>query len=236
MLEAFAETAVIGTARAGTVELQLAAGTAERAPVRVELPLRTHVSGDGTRLRFAVPRATHPGSYTALVRLGRIDYQAEVEVEVLHNLVVVPGSLRFVVDPGDSTKVRLTINNQGNVPWLAPQAQAFGLFEVGGVESALATVYRAPDLRGGDRLDRFSDELASRHALVRAHATRPFDLAPGALVEAEFTLRWPEGLQRGRVYSGTWPFANVRLSVRAEVRGPAKSPEDPAQKREVMAR
>lgn len=187
-------------------------------PARVVTSHRGNLEAPA-RVRFRLPDSTPPGTYEAELMWGEEQVSAQIEVEHYPDLLCVPSSYRFTLSAGQplaTTAFEMGLVNRGNCEWKLRKVHAFGLFQVGGVENAFAAIYRQPELRGNERIDAFGDELSKRHAFVRVQLERATTLAVGASTRIKGTLTWPEKMLVGCRYRGTWPLANLRISIRVD--------------------
>ena len=188
------------------------------------LNVQTVPSGQSaTWVRFAVPDDTPAGSYTGELFAGESHFPIMVEIEARLHLDVSPSRLSFVASPGSQITVRMTAINGGNVPVQIEEAGGFGLFDVHGADRAIGEALRSEEdtakSLGERRVDQLFNQLAKQHGgLVRVQFREGAGrLAPGEFRTLSVLVRMPDGIKPGCAYSGTWPVANLRLSVHVNV-------------------
>jgi hypothetical protein len=201
-----------------------AAQVAPEHPIRLAVPekavlsggreLRALAAGDDGVLRLHLPRATPPGTYQATMALAGEEREVEITVEPEVFLRFFPERLILSAAAGEHVPVSLTLLNLGNVSVELRGAYAFGLFDVGGVERAIARMVGAHE--GARRIDVFTDAVAEEHGgMVRIKVeSGEGELPPGESRELRLSLHVPPGLREGHSYWGTWPLYNVRYYVR----------------------
>jgi hypothetical protein len=178
-----------------------------------------------TRVLLTLPATTPPGSYTGWVELAQERRPIAIEVSPQTNLLVAPSQLELRAAGGAEVNVTLTLVNAGNVDFDLERVHAFNLMELNAVEETIHAALREQPAAGERRLDRFVDELASRHGgLVRVAIDQGAGtLAPGETRAARARLRLPDELSAGARYSSTWPLGNLNLSVNVDVAPAAKT-------------
>jgi hypothetical protein len=127
---------------------------ADGAPTGVELPetLAPYVdprrpvlrsARDPSHVRLRLAPTTPPGSYRiALTCADGAQREASIAVEPRSRLRVVPGTLRLAGAPGKPASAQLLVENRGNQPIEIGDTLVCGLFDNGGIEAALAAMYR----------------------------------------------------------------------------------------------
>ena len=199
----------------GTVAVDLArhgAGKAERK----RYVARAVPFGDGaTELRLQLPRDLPPGRYDGVASIGGSERPVRLEVEPRLRLRVLPRESHITLTSERRAEIRILAANEGNAPVDIPRVSAFGVFEVGGLDTAIGQALRAELKTGERRVDRLMEEFVERHGgLVRVGVTEGAgDLAPGAATAIVATLELPTGLAPGHSYSGAWPLANASHRV-----------------------
>jgi hypothetical protein len=194
-------------------------------PLTVDLPgtpeHRTQAAhsrvGDSSILKLNLPRNTPPGKYTGLVMLGDVEQEVVVDVEAEIFLRLFPERLIRPARAGERLSIELSLANMGNVPVEIRGAYAFGLFDVGGVERAIAkTVTAQIGADGRGRADAFADAVSDEHGgMVRVKVDEGAgQVAPNEVRELHLTLAIPDRVRPGHTYWGTWPLHNLRYYVR----------------------
>jgi hypothetical protein len=147
--------------------------------------------------------------------IGGSERRVHLEVEPRVRLRMVPRETRVDVGADRRVEVRVRVANEGNAPAEIPRTSAFGVFELGGLDTAIGQTLRAELKTGERRVDRPMDELVEHHGgLVRVSVTAGAgELAAGANAELVATLEVPAGLTPGHSYEGVWPIANVSHRV-----------------------
>jgi hypothetical protein len=210
----------------GTATTTLALDLKEAADARITpLALQAEPFGVGsTKLSFALPETTPPGTYEGAVQVGDERFPVTVEVAPQPDLDASPSAFTLSVAPGADAQIGLTLVNAGNVPVEIQRAYAFNLLERGGIEEAVHAALREPVQSGEERLARLMDFLSERHGgLVRvAVKSGAGTLVPGESRELQAALRFGSELRPGAIYSSTWEIANLNLYV--EVHAEQKAP------------
>ena len=194
-------------------------------PVDLELPNVaqpevTLQEGEGTaRLTLSVAHTTPPGTYEGTVRVGDQEHPLILEVEPRVRLRIDPRRLHFKAAPGATREVDLVVTNLGNVASEIRSADAFGLFDTGGVDRAIGRAFSAEPAKGERRLDVIADAAAEGFGgLVRMRVeSGAGELAPGESRNVHVALVLPDRLEQGRQYWGTWTLYNVNYVVRIDV-------------------
>ena len=178
-----------------------------------------------TEIRLQLPRNLPPGRYDGVATIGGSERPVRLEVEERPRLRVLPRESRVTLTPERRAEIRVRAANDGNAPVEIPRVSAFGVFEVGGLDTAIGQALRAELKAGERRVDRLMEELVERHGgLVRVGVNEGAGaLAPGAVTEIVATLELPAGLVPGHSYSGAWPLANAshRVVVTTALAAPA---------------
>jgi hypothetical protein len=173
------------------------------------------------RLWFSLPSYTPPGSYGGSAKIGGSDFRVAVDVDPNENLVLSPPELKIVATRSEKITTVLTLANAGNVVCDIRNTHAFGLFDVEGAERAVGAALRDSAVKGREKMDRLMDRFAEEHAgFVRVlieEGSGP--IAPGEVHELRVNLRFPDNMNAGRTYTGTWVLFNLayQVRVRAEV-------------------
>jgi hypothetical protein len=205
----------------GAATTTLALTLEEAADARIApLALQAEPFGAGsTRLSFALPENTPPGTYEGAVQIGDERVPVVVEVAPQPDLDASPPSFTLAVAPGSDAQIGLTLVNRGNVPVEIHRAYAFNLLERGGIEEAVHAALRENAESGEQRLARLMDFLSERHGgLVRVAVEKGAGpLVPGESRELQAALRFGSELRAGAVYSSTWEIANLNLSIEVHV-------------------
>jgi hypothetical protein len=184
---------------------------------------RTHAVhsrvGDSSILKLNLPRNTPPGKYTGIVMVGDVEQEVIVDVEPEVFLRLFPERLVFTARASERVQIEMSLANMGNTAVEVRGAYAFGLFDVGGVERAIAKTVTAQltgesGVRG--RADYFADAIADEHGgMVRVKVDEGAgQIAPDEVREMKITLTVPDRVRPGRTYWGTWPLYNLRHYVR----------------------
>lgn len=188
------------------------------------LQVSASATGDREVLRTFVPRATAPGRYQGTVTVDGVERNAIFEVEPEPFLRIVPDRLQLSAAAGERLTREVTILNLGNVAVEVRGAYAFGLFDVGGVERAVA---RTIGGEGGEgrSADRFVGMLADEHGgMVRVRVEEGAgNVEPGETRNLTVVFHLPDRLRAGHTYWGTWPIEYLRYYVRVHTtRGEAR--------------
>jgi len=172
-------------------------------------------------LRLHLPRTTPPGTYEARMKVGDVDRDVVITVEPEVCLRFLPERLVFEAQPGERVSFDLTMLNLGNVEVEIRGAYAFGVFDVGGTERAIARMVSETPAEGRGRVDVLADAVADEHGgLVRLKVDRGSGpIAAGASREVAITVHVPDRIRDGHTYWGTWPIHNMRYYVRITGRG-----------------
>jgi hypothetical protein len=184
------------------------------------LALQAEPFGAGsTRLSFALPESTPPGTYDGAVQIGDERIPVIVEVAPQRDLDASPASFTIAVAPGSDAQISLTLVNRGNVAVEIQRAYAFNLLERGGIEEAVHAALRESAESGEQRLARLMDFLSERHGgLVRVSVeSGAGTLVPEESRELRTALRFGSELRPGAIYSSTWEIANLNLSIEVHV-------------------
>lgn len=211
-------------AREGRVARASFAAPGETARV---LQVSASAAGDRDVLRTFVPRATAPGRYEGTVTVDGVERTAIFQVEPEPFLRIVPDRLQLSAAAGERLTRRLTILNLGNVAVEVRGAYAFGLFDVGGVERAVARTIGGEGGEGGEgrSADRFVGMLADEHGgMVRVRVEEGAgNVEPGETRDLTVAFHLPDRLRAGHTYWGTWPIEYLRYYVRVHTtRGEAR--------------
>jgi hypothetical protein len=171
-----------------------------------------------TLLRFSLPE-TPPGTYEAMTLIGTNRYATVIEVVARPLLVVSPSHLSLQSSPGSETDADLSIVNAGNVTCDIPKALKLGLLDQRGPERAFGMALREHAKDGYERINRFTEELANSHSgqvsVVVQEGSGP--LGPGELRRLRISLRVPDRLKAGQLYSGTLMLLNLSYYIEIQV-------------------
>lgn len=98
---------------------------------------------DPRRTRLRLSPQTPPGDYPVGIEYadGR-KAEVTVHVQARPRLRVLPGTLRLAGAPSALVAARLLVENRGNEVLDIPESLVTGIFDNGGIEAALAAVYR----------------------------------------------------------------------------------------------
>ena len=186
----------------------------EKAVLAGGRELRAIAVPDDGLMRLHLPRSTPPGTYQATMTVGGAEREVEIVVDPEVFLRLFPERLILTAAAGARVSANLTLVNLGNVQVEVRGAYAFGLFDVGGVERAIARMVSAK--QGERRTDVFADALAEEHGgLVRMKVESGEGVVPpGESRELNLTLQVPQNIRPDHTYWGTWPLYNVRYYVR----------------------
>jgi hypothetical protein len=211
-------------ASAAAAPVDVAARAAESPSPRLSLALPAErasrlVVADRVA-RLDVPRDTPPGSYEGTLEIGGETRSVVVDVEPEPFLRLVPPRLVLTAAAGARVPVELALVNLGNVAVEVRGAYAFGLFDVVGVERAIARTFVGEKTEGGSA-DRLVDALGEEHGgMVRARVEQGAgSVEPGETRALTVTLALPDRLRAGHTYWGTWPLDYLRYYVRVTCAG-----------------
>lgn len=206
----------------GGASLQLLSADGKPIGEPVTAALRAH--GDFARLRARIHPGLPPGNYAAELRADDGVRRLTVAIDPIVLLRVEPPMLSLAGQPGATVEATITLANAGNIAADLPDYGAVGIYEVNGVETAIARAYRSDSEEGLQTLSRFVEELRNGYGgLVKLRlegVTSP--LAAGKACSLRVAATLPERLRSGRVYTGVWPLANLNYAVRVEVAEPVR--------------
>lgn len=211
-------SAVVAMPRTGDVPLDVDAELARiDAP---EVALLELEEGLG-RLTVSVARTTPPGTYEGTVRVAGEEQPVVLEVEPRVHLRVDPRRLFFRTEPGTTVAADLVVANLGNVAYELRAADAFGLFDTGGLDRAIGRAFGAEVADGERRVELLADAAAEGWGgLVRIRvAEGAGTIEPGDARAVHVELALSDKLEPGRQYWGTWVLHNVNYVVRVEATG-----------------
>jgi hypothetical protein len=181
------------------------------------------------RLWFSLPPYTPPGSYSGRAKIGSSNFPVTVSVDANEKLVLSPPQLNITANASAKMTTHLTLANAGNVVCEIRKAHAFGLFDVEGAERAVGAALRDAGAKGRDKVDRLMDSFAAEHAGIVKVAIEEGSgpIAPGEVRELRARLMFPDNMNAGRTYTGTWVFFNLSYQIRvtAENRKEEKEPK-----------
>ncbi|MEP6691318.1 MAG: hypothetical protein ABJD07_09185 [Gemmatimonadaceae bacterium] len=194
-------------------------------PLTVELPgsaahrtLAAHSRvGEASVLKMHLPRNTPPGSYTGMVQLGDSEQEIVLDVQPEIFLRLFPERITITARAGERVQHELSLANMGNVAVDVRGAYAFGMFDVGGMERAIAkTIIADPKASAQGRADMFADAVVEEHGgMVRLKVDAGAgSVAPNEIRELKITMTIPDRVRPGHTYWGTWPLHNLRYYVR----------------------
>ncbi|MGQ0649319.1 MAG: hypothetical protein ACT4P7_17340 [Gemmatimonadaceae bacterium] len=166
-----------------------------------------------------LPRHTPPGRYEGTALVDGVERPVIYEVEPDMFLRLLPERLVLRVAPGAKLSREITLLNLGNVAVEVRGAYMFGLFDVSGVERAVARTLgeERPDPTGA--VDRFVSMLSEEHGgMVRVKVDDGAGiLQPGESRVLSLGLALPDRIRPGHTYWGTWPLEYLRYYVRIHV-------------------
>lgn len=184
-------------------------------------PLRA--AGHPGRMRLRLAPHTPPGHYKVELEFaGGQRQELSVAVESRPRLHVVPGTLRLAGAPGGAASAWLALENRGNEPLNIGEALFCGLFDNGGIEAALAAVYRLETDNLNEVIATGFGRLRQAHGGLLKLRVREGagTLAPGerrqVLIRATLSTR----LAPGHGYHGTFEFGPHRIAVQVQVSDP----------------
>lgn len=191
--------------------------------VGAPLPAEPVVMPMENRVFLRFPRSTPPGTYRGMLTLDGAERPIEVEVEPEVFLQAVPSQLELSGAPRGRITAECELMNGGNVPVEIGRAQAFGVFDEGGIECAIGRAAVAELRPGEKRIDRFVDAVAEMHGGLVRMSVNPGKgpLQPGEARTIRLSLTVPERLKPGHAYAGNWVLHNLSYSVRITVAGGA---------------
>lgn len=236
-------TAVLGESAADVLDMHLriedgaSTYTHERGgageSAAIEIPVQADF--EPRILRTALASRVAPGSYRAVLVMDGKERPAELVVEALPQLRVVPEQLRLELAAGAKVTVALTMLNVGNTEVELREVQAFGVFMEGGVERALRRAYVHELSEGERRIDVIADSLAEAHGgLVRMRLLKgERTIEPDATRELELEVHVPRELVTGATYTGNWELPGLvyPVSIHVPARGGDEGAEKPKQPR-----
>ena len=196
----------------------------QSTPVGVPAPRLRGGGRDPSRLRLRLDPATPAGEYVAVLDLAD-GQQREVNVQVQAHarLRTVPGTLRFVGEPGAEVSAQLMLENLGNVDIPLGEALVTGVFDDLGIEAALASTYRLESDDLNQIVGHIFSRLRDAHGgLLKLRVEGGAQaLAPGERrLLVLFTTLGPK-LKAGHRYHGVLGIAEHNVALRIEVAGPA---------------
>ena len=179
------------------------------------------------QLQASLPDSTPPGEYEMEMEWEDRVFPAHVTVEPYLRMQIVPRSFTVQVAPGSASEHELQLVNSGNVPIEIPKVHAFGVSSDNILGDSFAATYRA-EAKHLDRVGQLADELAQRYGLVRLVVKgAPLTLQPGQLETVTAELKWPDKLEPGTTYSGTWPLGPASVGFTVEALGKAPTRRSP---------
>lgn len=181
---------------------------------------------DPARTRLRLAAHTPPGRYRVAVEYaGGQQRELTIAVEPRPRLRVLPGTLRLAGTPGATVTARLLIENRGNETLKIGKLLVSGLFDNGGIEAALAAVYRLETDRIEDIVSTGFARLRAAHGgLLGLHVREGTgDLPPGARRQILLEAKLGEKLLAGHGYHGTIELGSHRIAVQVAVGKPIPS-------------
>ena len=221
----------------GRLRLATDADAALGQPTAVHLPaeLQAHAnrrhpvlrSGrDPRRTRLRLTADTPPGDYRVAVEYaGGQRQELDIRVEPSARLRVLPGTLRLAGAPGAAVAARLLIENRGNQVLEIADNLVTGLFDNGGIEAALAAVYRLESSDLNKIMAAGFARLREAHGgLLRLRVREGAGpLPPGASRQLLLETTLSSKLAPRHGYHGTLELGSHRIAVQLAV---APAPSD----------
>lgn len=169
--------------------------------------------------RLRISRATPPGSYLSRFALEDKEVPIAVDVEPREHLRFMPPRLVITATPDATVESELTIVNSGNAPFNLARMYSFCVFDQSGIDRAFFAALTDQAITGGQRLERFMDELANSHGgLVRLTVSKGTVVVPsGEARRIRIAIDCSQRLRPGQTYSGSWPLLNFKYPITLEV-------------------
>lgn len=169
-------------------------------------------------LRLRISKSTAPGTYFGGVALENREVPVVIDVEPREDLRFIPRSLSIATTPGRTVEAEVTIVNTGNVGLDLRDEHTFCVFDASGIDHAFFAALTDQNMNGGQRLERFMDELSVLHGgLVRLRLKGGTTIPPGEVKEIQIALECPHRLRPGHTYSGAWSLWNFQYSIQLAV-------------------
>lgn len=184
------------------------------------LPLMSAMEAvSGPIVRTHLPRHTPPGRYESTALVDGVERAVIYEVEPEIFLRLLPDRLVLQAAPGERIAREITLLNLGNVPIEVRGAYMFGLFDVGGVERAVARTLGEERKNPASAAVQFFSTLSEEHGgMVRVKVEEGSGtLEPGESRALNLGLALPDRIRPGHTYWGTWPLEYLRYYVRIQV-------------------
>jgi len=169
-------------------------------------------------LRLRISKSTPPGTYFGGFDLEKHEVPVVVDVEPRENLRFIPTSLSIAATPGRTVEAEVTIVNTGNVDLHLRSEHTFCVFDTSGIDQAFFAALTDQNMSGGQRLERFMDELSVSHGgLVRLRLKGGTTIPPGEAKKIQMALDCSHRLRPGHTYSGAWWLWNFQCSIQLAV-------------------
>jgi hypothetical protein len=169
-------------------------------------------------LRLRISKSTPPGTYLGGVALEDHEVPVVIDVEPREDLRFIPRSLSIAATPGRTVEAEVTIVNTGNVGLDLRNEYTFCVFDTSGIDQAFFAALTDQNMNGGQRLERFMEELSVSHGgLVRLRLKAGTMIPPGEAKKIQMALECPHRLRPGHTYSGVWSLWNFQYSIQLAV-------------------
>ena len=197
-----------------------------RAELRVSARLQPSSSVRASARLWIDPH-TPPGKYSASVSCGDRREPLVVHVWKKPALLVEPNPLRLHGAAGEEVEATLVVSNEGNIVETLRETAAVFLEERTWVQRSLVDAIPAAEDSGGAQayVDRFVGRLQETlvaPARIR-FASEKMTWDCGDRREVRITVRFPDGMLRGREYIGSLRFMSGRLAFRIDCNGDAST-------------
>ena len=176
---------------------------------------------NATRVRLKFPPNTPPGSYKGTVHIGDTAHSAVVEIAAEPQIRIVPGNIHLSGAAGQQMTLEFSVVNSGNVAFDIRKVYGMGMFAEGGIEDALGAAYRQSERVGQERVAIVADKLAEAHGgLARIQIeSGGGPIKPDEVRTLHVSLRLPDNLRHGRLYTGVWRIQNAQCEIQVQVPG-----------------
>ena len=169
-------------------------------------------------LRLRISKSTPPGTYLGGVALEDHEVPVVIDVEPREDLRFIPTSLSIAAMPGRTVEAEVTIVNTGNVDLHLRSEHTFCVFDTSGIDQAFFAALTDQNMNGGQRLERFMEELSVSHGgLVRLRPKAGTMIPPGEAKKIQMALDCSHRLRLGHTYSGAWSLWNFQYSIQLAV-------------------